>query len=184
MCRLVDDVEPGQTVDGAGVEQVWVVDFEAGRQRVVDDQPCCLGGVGADAQQHQQPDALLHLGRIDAATVEVVVGALNDIAVAARGPGQLSYSSGAPAANIGLQALENFNYQSLSGTLDYGSDGGYTIGVELLGANPDLYGGYPIRFKLNLGGAMPALFRSLFVTGDFDKAIIEQLRSDDLKVEP
>ncbi len=110
--------------------------------------------------------------------------AIRNGSFAARGPGQLRYSSGAPAANIGLQALENFNYQSLSGTLDYGSDGGYTIGVELLGANPDLYGGYPIRFKLNLGGAMPALFRSLFITGDFDKAIIEQLRSDDLKVEP
>jgi hypothetical protein len=96
---------------------------------------------------------------------------------AARGPGRLRYNSGVPAGNIGLQALENFEYENLSGTLDYGSDGAYSIGVDLLGRNPDLYGGHPIRFRLQLGGAMPALFRSLFVTGDFDRAIIDRLRS-------
>ncbi len=96
---------------------------------------------------------------------------------AARGPGVLRYRSGVPATNIGLQALENFQYDSLEGQLDYASDGGYTIALDLLGRNPDLYGGHPVRFRLNLGGEMPALFRSLFITGDFEKAIIERLRA-------
>ena len=96
---------------------------------------------------------------------------------AARGPGVLRYQTGVPATNIGLQALENFQYDSLEGQLDYASDGAYTIALDLLGRNPDLYGGHPVRFRLNLGGEMPALFRSLFVTGDFEKAIIERLRA-------
>jgi len=101
----------------------------------------------------------------------------------ARGPGRLRYSTGGPATNIGLQALENFEYEELGGTLDYDANGDYTVVVELLGRNPDLYGGHPIRFRLNLGGAMPALFRSLFVTGDFDKAIIERLRAGESPLE-
>jgi hypothetical protein len=96
---------------------------------------------------------------------------------AARGPGVLRYTSGVPATNIGLQALENFQYDSLEGQLDYANNGAYTIALDLLGRNPDLYGGHPVRFRLNLGGEMPALFRSLFITGDFDKAIIERLRA-------
>jgi hypothetical protein len=96
---------------------------------------------------------------------------------AARGPGVLRYRSGTPATNIGLQALENFQYDSLEGQLDYASDGAYTIALDLLGRNPDLYGGHPVRFRLNLGGEMPALFRSLFITGDFEKAILERLRA-------
>ncbi len=103
--------------------------------------------------------------------------AVHDGRFEARGPGHLRYSTGAPATNIGLQALENFQYDSLSGEVDYFSDGSYTVAIDLLGRNPDLYGGHPIRFRLNLGGAMPALFRSLFVTGDFERAIIERLRA-------
>lgn len=101
----------------------------------------------------------------------------------ALGPGVLRYDTGVPATNIGLQALENFQYDSLEGTLDYGSDGAYTVTVDLLGRNPDLYGGHPVRFRLNLGGAMPALFRSLFITGDFEEAIIERLRAGESPLE-
>ncbi|MEM1412382.1 MAG: YdbH domain-containing protein, partial [Pseudomonadota bacterium] len=98
---------------------------------------------------------------------------------AARGPGTLRYNTGVPAGNIGLQALENFEYDSLEGTLDYAPEGDYTVHLDLLGKNPDLYGGHPVRFRLNLGGAMPALFRSLFVTGNFEEAILERLRAGD-----
>ena len=118
-------------------------------------------------------------------TIDATIPIVNDGAgpaveagrFAARGPGMLRYRSGAPATNIGLQALENFQYDTLEGQLDYGSDGAYTIALDLLGRNPDLYGGHPVRFRLNLGGEMPALFRSLFITGDFEKAIIERLRA-------
>ena len=92
-------------------------------------------------------------------------------------PGLIRYSTGVPASNIGMQALENFEYESLSGTVDYGADGRYDIRMTLNGHNPDLYGGHPVRFNLNLGGELPALFRTLFITGDFGQAILDRVKS-------
>jgi hypothetical protein len=99
----------------------------------------------------------------------------------ATGPGQIRYRPGSPAANIGMQALQNFNFTSLDGTVNYRPDGRYDIRITLDGSNPDLYGGYPIRFNLNLGGELPALFRSVFITGDFGAAILDQLKSTSSK---
>ena len=113
----------------------------------------------------------------------------SDIAVSggtftATGSGYLRYRSGAPATNIGLQALENFQYEELSGTVDYDPAGPYAISVVLLGRNPDLYEGYPIRFRLNIGGELPALFKSLFLTGSFEEALLEQINSGQLAPQP
>lgn len=91
-------------------------------------------------------------------------------------PGRIAYSAGAPASNIGLQALENFHFDSFSGTIDYDPAGPYAVKMDLLGRNPDLYGGHPVKFGLNLGGEMPAVFRSLFLTGTFEEALLERLR--------
>lgn len=91
------------------------------------------------------------------------------------GRGVIRYRGPAPATNVGLRALENFLFESLDGTIDYSADGAYTIGVVLNGHNPDLYGGHPVRFRLNLNGELPAAFRSLFLTGDFSKAILDRL---------
>lgn len=92
-------------------------------------------------------------------------------------PGYLAYLSGTPGSNIGLQALENFQYQSLSGTLDYQSDGNYQVFIKLSGSNPDLYGGHPISFNLTINGVLPELFEALFITGSFEEGIIKQIRS-------
>jgi hypothetical protein len=98
-------------------------------------------------------------------------------------PGHLVYINSNVAGdtpmttNIGLQALENFQYQELSGTVDYRSDGSYEIVVRLEGSNPNLYEGYPIVFTLNIDGSLPELFEALFVSGDFEEAILEQIRS-------
>lgn len=120
-------------------------------------------------------------GRIDARFPLVAAeGGLEvrDGSYRATGPGRIRYRAGAPAANIGLQALENFQFDTLSGTVNYASDGSFTVTTDLLGRNPDLYGGHPIRFRLNIGGTLPALYRSMFITGSFEQAIIEQLRSE------
>ena len=80
-------------------------------------------------------------------------------------PGFLAYKSGGMGAgNIGLQALENFQYVQLSGTVDYQPDGKYLVSVLLEGNNPALYNGYPLKFNLNINGSLPELFESLFVT--------------------
>lgn len=94
------------------------------------------------------------------------------------GPGRLAYTQGGVAgSNIGLQAMENFQYKDLSGTLNYQSDGAYQIAIRLEGNNPDLYGGHPVVFNLNISGSFPELFEAMFITGDFEEAILNEVRS-------
>ncbi len=99
----------------------------------------------------------------------------------ANGPGILKYSgsiSAASAENIGLSALENFYFTELDGTIDYNPDGSYRLKIHLAGSNPDLYNGYPISLKLNIGGMLPEAFEVLFLTGDFNQAILNQIRRE------
>jgi len=94
------------------------------------------------------------------------------------GNGRLAYTKeGMAGSNIGLQALENFHYKSLSGTLDYQSDGAYLMNVRLEGANPDLYEGHPVVFNLNINGNLPALFEAMFMTGSFEESILKQIKT-------
>jgi len=96
---------------------------------------------------------------------------------ASSAPGRLAYKKeGVADSNIGLQALQNFQYQVLSGTVDYQSDGAYRLGIHLDGKNPELYSGHPVVFNLNINGSLPALFETLFMTGDFEESILKQIR--------
>ncbi len=97
---------------------------------------------------------------------EVVV---DDGELRARGPGWLRYRpQEAPAAlraggqgvDLMLQALENFRYETLRITLDGRTDGELDVGLHISGANPELYGGYPVEFNLDLGGNLGALLRA------------------------
>ena len=95
------------------------------------------------------------------------------------GPGHLAYTKeGVAGSNIGLQALENFQYKSLSGTVNYQSDGAYQIAIRLEGKNPDLYGGHPIVFNLNIDGSLPELFEAMFLTGSFEESILKQIKTN------
>ena len=95
------------------------------------------------------------------------------------GAGHLAYTKeGMAGSNIGLQALENFQYQDLSGTINYQSDGDYQVNIHLEGNNPDLYGGHPIVFNLNINGSLPELFEAMFMTGSFEESILKQIRTD------
>jgi len=94
------------------------------------------------------------------------------------GPGRLAYTKeGIAVSNIGLQALENFQYQDFSGKITYQSDGAYQIAIHLEGNNPDLYGGQAIVFNLNINGSLPELFEALFITGSFEESILKQIRT-------
>jgi hypothetical protein len=95
------------------------------------------------------------------------------------GPGHLAYTQiGVASSNIGLQALENFQYTDLSGSINYQSDGAYQITIRLEGKNPDLYGGHPIVFNLTIGGLLPELFESMFLTGNFEESILKQIETN------
>ncbi len=101
----------------------------------------------------------------------------------ANGPGILSYSgsiSQSPVENIGLSALDNFHYVELDGTIDYHPDGSYQLKVHLEGSNPNVYNGYPIALNLNIGGILPEAFEALFLTGDFEKAILNKIKQEKL----
>lgn len=94
------------------------------------------------------------------------------------GPGHLAYTKeGVAGSNIGLQALENFQYQVLSGTIDYQSNGTYQMAFHLEGKNPDLYGGHPIVFNLTINGLLPELFEAMFITGNFEESVLNQIRT-------
>ncbi|PCJ57835.1 MAG: hypothetical protein COA65_08805 [Rhodospirillaceae bacterium] len=99
--------------------------------------------------------------------------------------GIIKYTSGQEDSgveeNIALQALKNFRYDELDGWLSYNKAGEYHIKLHLLGANPDLYNGYPIDFVLNLRGELSGIFRSLFLTGNFEEAVMQQVKADQLE---
>lgn len=83
--------------------------------------------------------------------------------------------------NPGLQALRNFHFQQLGVRLWYGSEGAYRTRATLEGSNPDFYSGYPVRFRLNINGQLPGLFRAALFSGDFNRHILEQLQSGKLE---
>jgi hypothetical protein len=92
--------------------------------------------------------------------------------------GRLAYTrEGLAGSNIGMRALEDFQYHDLSGTINYQPDGAYLIAVHLEGHNPGLYDGHPIVFNLNISGSLPELFEALFITGDFEEAILNEIRN-------
>jgi hypothetical protein len=112
---------------------------------------------------------------------------VDDGKFATQKPGILKYSTGeleSDDENIGLKALRNFHYQSLDGTLSYDQQGSYRIKLHLLGSNPDLYDGYPIDFVVNLNGELSGIFRSLFLTGNFEEAIMEQVKTGQVDKNP
>ena len=110
-------------------------------------------------------------------SVEIVDGQLDST-----GAGTLKYAPGATIPdNPGLQVLRNFHFRQLGLHLWYGREGAYRVQSKLEGNNPDFYDGYPIRFGLNINGALPGLFRSALFSGDFNRHILEQLQSGKLE---
>ncbi len=80
--------------------------------------------------------------------------------------GQLSYkSNGTDAVGGGqgalvFQALENFQYTGLTLALDGNAQDRLTLRLNLEGANPDLYDGYPFAININTEASFAELLRS------------------------
>jgi hypothetical protein len=83
-------------------------------------------------------------------------------------------------ANIAFQALENFHYKEFSGTLNYDLAGDYVVELHVLGSNPDLYNGFPIKLDLTLRGKLPKLLYSMIVSGDMTKPILDDLEQQQI----
>ena len=71
--------------------------------------------------------------------------------------------------------------RAVPGLEEVAADGAYRTQAKLEGNNPDLYDGYPIRFRLNINGQLPGLFRAALFSGDFNRHILEQLQSGKLE---
>ena len=101
--------------------------------------------------------------RLRGETAEILGGRLDTA-----GPGTISYRPQVlPAALQGqdqgskllVAALQNLHYKSLWLSLDRAADGETIVGLHISGANPDLYGGYPVELNVNLTGKLDQIVR-------------------------
>lgn len=107
---------------------------------------------------------------------------INDGRFDSLGAGTIKYAPDAAVpSNIGLQVLRNLHFQKLGMQVWYARSGAYRAQIRLDGNNPDFYSGYPVRFGLNINGALPGLFRAALFSGDFNRHILEQLQSGKLE---
>ncbi|HET8726050.1 MAG TPA: YdbH domain-containing protein [Alphaproteobacteria bacterium] len=84
------------------------------------------------------------------------------------GPGIIRYAPVAPpdlgqgedgSLNLLLEALRNFHYESVTVTLDGRTGRDMEARLEIRGANPDLYDGYPISLNVDVSGALDRILR-------------------------
>ena len=82
--------------------------------------------------------------------------------------GVIRYRQGAPAPqsnggamDIAMQALSNFEYDTLSSEVSYTEGGDLILKMRLTGRNPDLEGNRPIVLNLGVENNIPQMLRSL-----------------------
>lgn len=85
-------------------------------------------------------------------------------------------AQGNEAMALVVQAMENFNYDVLSSTIDYDQDGRLMLGMRLEGNSPDVRDGHPIVLNINLEEDIPALLTSLQLSGRVNEAVTEKVR--------
>jgi hypothetical protein len=90
---------------------------------------------------------------------------LLDGAIAAKEEGIIVYRGGAADAasteqtKLLTDALQNFHYTELEGGLSGNANGNVTLRLNLRGANPDLYDGYPFAINVKLEGSLADILR-------------------------
>ena len=76
-----------------------------------------------------------------------------------------------PSVKMVVDALSNFQYHVLNVTSDYKPDGNLNLQVHLEGENPDWQAGQPVHLNLNLDENIPALLRSLQLSGEITEHV-------------
>jgi Dicarboxylate transport len=191
---LTFDLEPGQLI----VEQLhWR--FAEGRIRAA---PFTIGSAGMRfsttlTAERLRLDEIFALAQLDGLTGRGTMHGTLPITVAgteavidngelvSAGPGWVRYrpdqppaglQAGGESVNLLLQALENFRYEELRFTINGRTDAEMDVGLHISGANPELYGGYPIEFNLNLEGALAAVLRAGFAGYQIPERIRERMQ--------
>lgn len=81
-----------------------------------------------------------------------------------------------PSMKLVADALENFQYNLLDGTVDYNLQGKLQLGLRLHGQNPDVEGGRPIHFSINLEEDIPKLLASLQLSDKVSDIIQQRIQ--------
>ena len=109
---------------------------------------------------------------------------IRDGVLTTENPGRISYRppSGSTAADategglqLALQAMEEFEYDSLSLTVSGSLFKELNAGLAIKGRNPNLYGGYPIDFNLNLSGELANIIQGSLTGYRVPESIKQQL---------
>lgn len=85
------------------------------------------------------------------------------VLAADRLPGGSSQTTPPPAQggmDLMLRALEDFHYSELAAQLDGQTGKDLSLRLSVLGSNPALYAGYPIRLNVNVTGALDEILKS------------------------
>ena len=81
-----------------------------------------------------------------------------------------------PGVALLLEAIRDFRYETLAMTLN-GTTGGETeIGLQISGANPGLYDGYPIALNVNVSGELFDILRQGLATSRYARRAEEYYR--------
>jgi hypothetical protein len=140
-----------------------------------------------DIMQLEQQEGLVGTGLLDGEipveitrkTIEVAQGKLS---ARAKG-GTIRYvptekvlilAEANPSVKMVVEALSNFQYQVLDVTSDYKPGGDLNLQIRLEGENPDWQEGQPVHLNLNLQENIPALLRSLQLSGEITERVRKQ----------
>ena len=81
-----------------------------------------------------------------------------------------------PAMQLVTQSLEDFNFTTLSSSVDYDQHGKLALGMRLEGQNPAIEKGRPIHFNINLEEDIPKLLTSLQLTDRVNDIITRRVQ--------
>lgn len=124
--------------------------------------------------------------RIEGDTVGVARGSLEAVA-----PGTLRYLpeeppdflTGEGGAEMLLDALTDFRYETLALAVDGTAGGEMVVGLKIRGANPDFYDGYPVALNLNVSGALDTILRRGVSAYRIPEAVRERMSEFENRVE-
>ena len=74
---------------------------------------------------------------------------------------KFTLGTGQPGIDFAMQALTNFNYQTLTAVADYEENGDLQLTVSLQGRNPEVEKGRPIHYNLNISENVFSLLDAL-----------------------
>ncbi|CAE6946101.1 DctA-YdbH domain-containing protein [Ectopseudomonas oleovorans] len=81
-----------------------------------------------------------------------------------------------PGMKLVTDALEDFHYDLLDGSVDYTTSGTLQLGLRLHGQNPAIEQGRPINFNINLQEDVPSLLASLQLTDKVNDIIQQRIQ--------